>query len=222
MESCKERAKSSTDGKQEGYPLPLPMIGKVLLGTGNTATSATIARARATSVAWARDRMKPAKMLISRYLFIQTTFGVSNESHSINRGLLMQYLPVNQSELPLANKLLVAEELMDVTLQVQLGPWIGRKIRVPVGQSVKVGRSPQSDIAFANDAYMSRTHFSLDWDDTACWINDLNSHHGTFVNGKKVQKAPLRDGDTIRVGWTVLVVRFRARESSHSFANCAK
>jgi len=125
----------------------------------------------------------------------------------------MHYLHVNQAELPLANKPPVAEELTDVTLQVQLGPWLGRKIRVPVGHSVKVGRGSQSDIAFANDAYMSRTHFSLEWDDTACWIHDLNSHHGTFVNGKKVQKAPLSDGDTIRVGWTVLVVRFQARES---------
>jgi pSer/pThr/pTyr-binding forkhead associated (FHA) protein len=103
---------------------------------------------------------------------------------------------------------------MDVTLQVQMGPLLGRKIRVPAGQSVTVGRCSRSDIAFANDAYISRTHFSLSWDDSTCWINDLNSRHGTFVNGKKVQKAPLRDGDTIRVGWTVLVVRLHPRSAT--------
>ena len=41
----------------------------------------------------------------------------------------------------------------------------------------------------------------------------MNSRHGTFVNGKKVQEAPLRDGDTIRAGWTVLVVRLHARSA---------
>src|SRR5208282_5531083 len=113
--------------------------------------------------------IKPAKVVISLYFLVQTTCGVPNASHLSKWGCCMHYLHVNQAELPLANKPPVAEELTDVTLQVQLGPWLGRKIRVPVGHSVKVGRGSQSDIAFANDAYMSRTHFSLEWDDTACW-----------------------------------------------------
>jgi ABC transport system ATP-binding/permease protein len=126
----------------------------------------------------------------------------------------MSYLRRSQPELQIAKKLRAGEKLMDVTLQVRLGPKSGREMRVSVGQCAKIGRSLQSDIAFPNDAFMSRAHFSLDWDGGACWINDLNSHHGTFVNGKRVQKAPLRDGDTIWAGVTVLAVRLQAHDSA--------
>ena len=91
-------------------------------------------------------------------------------------------------------------------------------MRVSVGQSVKIGRSLQSDIAFPNDPYMSRTHFSLDWNGGACWINDLDSHHGTFVNGERVQKALLRDGDIVRAGVTVLAVQLHAHDSAAPIA----
>jgi pSer/pThr/pTyr-binding forkhead associated (FHA) protein len=130
----------------------------------------------------------------------------------------MSYLRLNHSDLPIAKKLQAGEKLMDVTLQVRLGPILGRGMRVPVGQTVKVGRSLQSDIAFPNDAYMSRTHFSLDWDGGACWITDLDSRHGTFVNGKRVQKALLRDGDTVWAGVTVLVVQLHAHDSAAPIA----
>ena len=107
-----------------------------------------------------------------------------------------------------------AEKRMDVTLQVRLGPWFGKKFRVPAGHAVIVGRSPRANINLLNDPGISRAHFSLEWDDTACWVSDLNSRHGTFLNDKKVQRARLRDGDKIRVGWTVLEVRLGADESS--------
>ena len=103
---------------------------------------------------------------------------------------------------------------MVIVLEVQAGPSLGKSIRVPVGPSVKVGRSAQSDIAFGKDGYLSGTHFSLECDDDACSINDLNSRNGTFVNGKKVQKTLLRDGDTIIAGSTMLAVRLYADDSA--------
>jgi pSer/pThr/pTyr-binding forkhead associated (FHA) protein len=112
-----------------------------------------------------------------------------------------------QPDVPSVKKLPVAGDLMDVTLQMKWGSLLGKKFRVPVGQPVKVGRSSQCDISIINDSYMSRTHFSLGWEGTTCWIYDLNSRHGTFLNGKRVEKAPLGDGDAIRAGWTILVVR---------------
>lgn len=115
-----------------------------------------------------------------------------------------------------------SEKLMDVTLQVQLGPWLGKKTRVPIGHRAVVGRGPRSDITLSNDASVSREHFALDWDNVACWLSDLNSGHGTFLNGKKVQRARLHDGDRIRVGWTVLVVRLEAPDSSDAMAGYGK
>jgi pSer/pThr/pTyr-binding forkhead associated (FHA) protein len=104
----------------------------------------------------------------------------------------------------------ITENPKDIALQVQWGPVAGKRFRVAVGQSVRVGRSVLCDIPFLHDAYISRTHFSLDWEDNACWIHDLSSRHGTFLNGKKVDKAALSDGDTIRVGWTTIVVQSQA------------
>jgi serine/threonine-protein kinase len=123
----------------------------------------------------------------------------------------LPHLCPNPPALPIAKE--EAEKRTDVTLQVLLGTWFGKKVRVPVGHSVIVGRGPRSDINLPNDPYVSRAHFSLDWDDTACWVSDLNSHNGTFLNDKNVQRARLRDGDRIRVGWTVLEVRLGENDS---------
>jgi pSer/pThr/pTyr-binding forkhead associated (FHA) protein len=113
-----------------------------------------------------------------------------------------------------------AGEPMDVTLQMKWGSLLGKKIRVPVGQPVKVGRSSQCDISVVYDHYMSRTHFSLGWEGTTCWICDLNSRHGTFLNGRKVQKAPLGEGDVIRAGLTILVVRRHRDDSDEPVGIC--
>jgi len=66
----------------------------------------------------------------------------------------------------------ITENPKDIALQVQWGPVAGKRFRVAIGQSVKVGRSVVCDISFLHDAYISRTHFSLDWEDNACWIHD--------------------------------------------------
>jgi pSer/pThr/pTyr-binding forkhead associated (FHA) protein len=102
---------------------------------------------------------------------------------------------------------------MVIVLEVQAGPSLGKSIRVPEGQSLRVGRNPRSDVAFVRDAYMSGTHFSVECGDAACSINDLNSRNGTFVNGEKVEKTFLHDGDTVVAGSTLLAVRLYAGDS---------
>ena len=107
----------------------------------------------------------------------------------------------------------------DIALQVQWGPIAGKRFRVAVGKSVKVGRSVVCDIPFVHDAYISRTHFSLDWEGSACWIHDLNSRHGTFLNGQKVERAALSEGDTIRAGWTTIVVQSQTPSADECWRN---
>jgi pSer/pThr/pTyr-binding forkhead associated (FHA) protein len=127
---------------------------------------------------------------------------------------------LNQPDAPSLKNLPAAEEPMDVTLQVKWGSLLGKKIQVRVGQPVKVGRSSRCGIRFVNDLCMSRMHFSLDWEGNTCWIYDLNSRHGTFLNGEKVQKAPLGNGDTIRAGWTILEVRRHPDDSDKPIGVC--
>lgn len=103
---------------------------------------------------------------------------------------------------------------MVIVLEVQTGPSSGKRIRVPVGRSFRVGRRAESDISFVKDAFMSGVHFSLECDGTTCSINDLNSRNGTRVNGERVQQTLLRDGDAIVAGCTLLEVRFYADDSA--------
>jgi pSer/pThr/pTyr-binding forkhead associated (FHA) protein len=37
-------------------------------------------------------------------------------------------------------------------------------------------------------------------------VEDLGSTNGTWVNGRKVERAPLRDGDTVKVGRVEFVI----------------
>ncbi|MBU0490489.1 MAG: FHA domain-containing protein, partial [Chloroflexi bacterium] len=48
-------------------------------------------------------------------------------------------------------------------------------------------------------------HARLDWAGHAWVIRDLNSRNGTYVNGARVTSQPVRPGDQIVVGQTVLV-----------------
>lgn len=65
--------------------------------------------------------------------------------------------------------------------------------------SVVIGRATASDIVI-EDAHASRTHARLDCDDGGCTVVDLGSANGTRVNGVRVERARLADGDTIGIG----------------------
>jgi hypothetical protein len=66
---------------------------------------------------------------------------------------------------------------------------------------VVLGRSRDCDIQLA-DANVSRRHAELRQEGTSYWIVDLGSTNGMEVNGKRVKRAKLRDGDTITLGST--------------------
>jgi transcriptional regulator with GAF, ATPase, and Fis domain len=64
--------------------------------------------------------------------------------------------------------------------------------------SYRVGRSADADIVIANKN-VSGLHFTLSFKGDTAWISDLGSTNGTAVNGKKVRKAELQDGDVISI-----------------------
>jgi Protein of unknown function (DUF3662)/FHA domain len=66
---------------------------------------------------------------------------------------------------------------------------------------IVIGRSRDCDIQLA-DANVSRRHAELRQEGAAYWIVDLGSTNGLEVNGKRVKRAKLRDGDTITLGST--------------------
>jgi Protein of unknown function (DUF3662)/FHA domain len=68
-------------------------------------------------------------------------------------------------------------------------------------RKVVIGRSRDCDIQLA-DANVSRRHAELRQEGASYWIVDLGSTNGMEVNGKRVKRAKLRDGDTIMLGST--------------------
>ena len=66
---------------------------------------------------------------------------------------------------------------------------------------VVIGRSRECDIQLS-DTNVSRRHAELRQEGASYWIVDLGSTNGVEVNGKRVKRAKLSDGDTITVGST--------------------
>lgn len=63
-----------------------------------------------------------------------------------------------------------------------------------------IGRLPENTISFANMG-ISRRHAKIEEDAERKYvISDLNSLNGTFVNGKRIKKSMLKNGDKISIG----------------------
>ena len=62
-----------------------------------------------------------------------------------------------------------------------------------------LGRRPYNDIVIDNLA-ISGEHAVLLLQDGQVTIEDLNSTNGSYVNGKAIRSAPLRDGDLVEIG----------------------
>jgi hypothetical protein len=82
-----------------------------------------------------------------------------------------------------------------VTLSVN-----GREMPV-LAERMVLGRSRECDVRI-EDANVSRRHAELRREEDDYWIVDLGSTNGTELNGKRVQRARLSDGDRITLGST--------------------
>ena len=77
--------------------------------------------------------------------------------------------------------------------------------RILPGNIKTIGRSPGAE--FMVDANLvSRVHCRLTAGATELQVTDLESTNGTFVNGKRVSEATLKEGDRLGVGRVELVV----------------
>jgi len=69
---------------------------------------------------------------------------------------------------------------------------------------VVLGRSRGCDVR-VSDLNVSRRHAELRQEGTTYWIVDLGSMNGTLVNGRRVERERLRDGDRITLGESEIV-----------------
>jgi hypothetical protein len=91
-------------------------------------------------------------------------------------------------------------------LEVVEGSDAGRKYELPAA-GLTLGRSRDCDL-FLMDLRVSRKHAAIVRDAEGHYVlRDQNSTNGTWVNGHPVTEHILEDGDTIKLGATVLAIR---------------
>jgi pSer/pThr/pTyr-binding forkhead associated (FHA) protein len=77
--------------------------------------------------------------------------------------------------------------------------------RLRPGAVKTVGRAARADF-IVDAALVSRLHCRITAGADTLEVVDLKSTNGTFVNGKRVDKAVLADGDRLRVGRVELTI----------------
>jgi hypothetical protein len=90
----------------------------------------------------------------------------------------------------------VEREVVTLTVDGRTYPLTARRM--------VLGRSRECDIRIP-DANVSRRHAEVRQEGTTHWVVDLGSTNGTEVNGRRVERTKLSDGDRITIGSTDVV-----------------
>jgi pSer/pThr/pTyr-binding forkhead associated (FHA) protein len=81
----------------------------------------------------------------------------------------------------------------------------GTRHELTTGRNV-IGRGTEADIRLP-DTGVSRKHVDVVLESGVATVEDLGSTNGTLVNGRRISRQALADGDVIRIGHSVLVYR---------------
>jgi two-component system, cell cycle response regulator len=91
------------------------------------------------------------------------------------------------------------------------GRSVGKMFKLPDGP-VTIGRSLEADIRLEDEG-VSRLHLRLDRSDEGpVELVDLDSTNGSYVNGDRVHRQQLEDGDRIQLG-SVTILKFSYQDS---------
>ena len=95
------------------------------------------------------------------------------------------------------------------------GKYQGGEFPLRPNREIIIGRSSDLDMVLVEDM-VSRKHAKITTDENVVSIQDLGSTNGTFVNGEKVRKAELKDGDRILIGTSIIKIVFvDGEQTSH-------
>ena len=94
-----------------------------------------------------------------------------------------------------------------VVVLVVSGPLKGHKYFVKSDSKILIGRSEEANIRIGYDDFCSRRHAAIYWKGDICFLEDLGSTNGTFVNNQQIHgKVELKKGNTIGLGDTKLLI----------------
>jgi hypothetical protein len=83
------------------------------------------------------------------------------------------------------------------------GKYQGGEFPLSEGTPIVVGRSSDLDMVLVEEM-VSRRHARIEVHEGVVQIEDLGSTNGTFVNGERVQRAFLKEGDRLLIGTSIL------------------
>lgn len=102
-------------------------------------------------------------------------------------------------------------------IRIKNGPQKDRA--VDVGDTpLVIGREPSCAIQIL-DKGASRQHAEVFRIGEMCFLRDLESRNGTFLNDARVDEEMLREGDRIQIGATVIVYEDSARDTDFEFTD---
>jgi pSer/pThr/pTyr-binding forkhead associated (FHA) protein len=78
-------------------------------------------------------------------------------------------------------------------------PEVPVTFRLLPGSIKTLGRAQAADFIL-DAALVSRVHCRFTLDQAGLDVEDLGSTNGTFVNGRRIKRAPLLEGDKIKIG----------------------
>jgi pSer/pThr/pTyr-binding forkhead associated (FHA) protein len=83
------------------------------------------------------------------------------------------------------------------------GKYQGGEFPLPPNSEIVVGRSSDLDMVLVEDM-VSRRHAKITMNGDTVTIQDLGSTNGTFVNGERIERMALTDGDRVLIGTSII------------------
>src|SRR5512139_2619036 len=83
------------------------------------------------------------------------------------------------------------------------GKYQGGEFPLPIEGEIVIGRSSELDMVLVEDM-VSRRHAKITVTSGQIFIQDLGSTNGSFVNGEKIKRARLNEGDRILIGTSII------------------
>jgi hypothetical protein len=102
---------------------------------------------------------------------------------------------------------------MKPELVVVKGPHRGLTKALDSSKELFIGRSRSSDICLQDDKKVSQLHAKLlPVGPERFILEDLGSTNGTYVNGKRMEQTPVRSGDRLKIGHSLIIYRTDANQ----------
>lgn len=97
------------------------------------------------------------------------------------------------------------------------GKYQGGEFPIELNAEIKIGRSSDLEMVLVEDM-VSRRHAMISNIGGEIWVEDIGSTNGTFVNGEKVQKQKIKEGDRILVGTSIIKLVYEEEPDSDAVA----